>query len=91
MVKSKNYAIDIDADTCFYVVGKLTTVTDKKTGEQKERLTNTKYYGSISQAIAGLREMAIREMVSAEDMQLSELIYKLEELDDKIRKALDFE
>lgn len=89
MIRYKDYAID--ADGYGYTAGKLATVKDAKTNEQKEQIVKPKYYGSIAHAVAGMRDMIIRETVSKEDLQLDRFVKRLEEIDDGIRAALEME
>lgn len=61
MIKIGNYGIT--SDTHGYTVGRITTTKDKKTGEESEVLTATKYYGDLQGCLRYIRKQMHFEVI----------------------------
>jgi hypothetical protein len=84
-----NSELAIDADSNCYIVGKPRSVTDKKTGEEKIILLNTKYYGSLTSAVNGCFETIMRNAVMSNEITtLKEFVKKLEEVKSDLVKLI---
>lgn len=78
----------ITADNYNYVAGRLTTRTDKKTGQTTEAISQPRYYGTLLAAVRAGVEDEKRGVVQTGDITLSDAIRKLADLEQRIESLL---
>lgn len=79
MIRIGDYGIDV-SDKC-YTVGKVSKITDKKTGEEKEYLINPSYATSFAFALKCVRKAMHREAIGNTDGDLNAAIEAIQKAD----------
>lgn len=87
MIHIMNYGIAAN-DSCF-TVGKVTKVVDKKTGEEKETISNAAYCSTIRSAFEIVRRHIIREAVKECDCNLEEAVKIISEKEQEFYTLLN--
>lgn len=83
MIRLFDYVID--ADDRQYIVGKERVRKDKD-GNEEKYIFMPKYYHTIAQACGAIYKQKVKELVSGEDMTLSQAIKKIEELENEFEE-----
>lgn len=85
------YAIEVDSMSYNLGIPKMTTVVNKKTGEEttKEVLTECKYYSSLDQALLGYWKIMRRKSLVNYEGGLKEALKRIEKQDAVIRKLIE--
>lgn len=81
MIRINEWAID--ADSRCYITGKPKQRTNKD-GRVEEYLSDTKYYGTLTAALNGIREAERRTLVNAQDISIQEVADQMRELDKRM-------
>lgn len=83
----------IEADSYCYTLGlaKTTKVVNKKTGEEedKEILTECKYYPDLDKALLGYWKLMRRKGLSSFEGTLQAALDTIKKQDEKVRKLID--
>ena len=74
----------ITSDSMQYILQEKKRTKDKD-GEMKEYEVNVGYYGTISMALKGYKELQIR---NSDVLTVNELVKQIRELDEKIERLL---
>lgn len=86
MIHIGDYGIDV-SDKC-YTVGKVSKITDKKTGEEKEYLINPSYATSFAFALKCVRKAMHREAIKNTDGDLNAAIEAIKRCDERFERMI---
>lgn len=86
MIRLFGYVIDAD-NNCF-IVGKERPRVVKDTGTVETYIAAPRYYPTLEAAIIGVKNCVQRDMVTQDDMSLSEAIVKVQEINRAFAKEL---
>jgi len=79
----------IIADSYGYAVGKISRYKNKKTGEETEILTSTKYYGSLQGCLSCIRKQIHLKVIKDFDGSLKEAIQALNDADERFEALIE--
>ncbi len=86
MIKIGNFGITSDSHG--YTVGKVSTVKDKKTGEESEVITSAKYYSNLQGCLRSIRKQMHFEAIKEFDGNMSEAIQLLNATDERFEALI---
>lgn len=86
MIRIGKYGIDA-SDRC-YCVGKLYKITNKKTGEEIEYISNGRYYGTLKGALSSIRKDMHLEAIMNMNGDLQAAIEALRKADEQFEKLI---
>lgn len=87
MIRVMDYGIEA-GDNCFQV-GKITTSTDKKTGERRDTLSSPAYVTTIRGAFEIIRKKLLLQQVKTLDCGLDEAVHVLKQTEEQFYQLLE--
>ena len=86
MIKIREFGIT--ADSHGYTVGKLSVYKDKKTGDETEILTASRYFGNLQGCLRYIRKQMHLEAMKLFDGTIGDAIDMLDEIDEKFERLI---
>ena len=86
MIKIGNFGIT--ADSHGYTVGKVSTIKDKKTGEESEVITSAKYYPNLQGCLRCIRKQMHFEAIKGFEGDMNAAIQLLNATDERFEALI---
>lgn len=80
----------LDSDKHCYMIGKKQKIKNPKTGEEEIKFVPETFHRKVSDALESLYQNLGRQMVSKKDMDLSEMILEMKNIEEKLSKLVKF-